>query len=184
MFMNTSLAHYQLPLFGLNSPALSTEIGANQRSVFLQPITAAGDTATESWPATIEVKPKDSVPQEYRNWLARITTYREATGVTGAPAAPAEDDAGTPPVQAEAGGESPVADNGDPVAEPEAPPPADAGGATEPPASGGEASGGSANGNGNGNANGNNSQNGQSSSANSGNGSGSSSGGLLGLLLG
>lgn len=82
MYMSTSLAHYQLPLFGVNVPALATEIGADQRSILLQPISAAGVTATESWPSTIDVKSTDLVPLEYRNWLAQLTDYQEATGTS------------------------------------------------------------------------------------------------------
>lgn len=114
MFLNTSLAHYQLPLFGLNSMSLATEIGADQRSIFLRPITAAGEQPSESWPVTVEVKKTDTVPQEYRNWLARITNYQQASGPNAAPSLPGQ---GSPP--ASAGPEAPdasPAENPDPPA--------------------------------------------------------------------
>lgn len=85
MFMNTSLAHYQLPLFGLNSMSLATEIGADQRSIFLRPITSAGEKASETWPITVEVKQSNMVPEEYRNWLARVTNYQRASGGSATP---------------------------------------------------------------------------------------------------
>lgn len=157
MFMNTSLAHYQLPLFGLNSMALSTEIGASQRSIFLQPITAAGETPTESWPITVEVQQSDKVSQEYRNWLARVTDYQEATGSAGAEA----------PHDQSTDASSSAADNGTDAAEPAgddtSPPPQDDASPAAPPSDAG---------------------NGGSSSANSGNNAGSSSGGVLGFLFG
>lgn len=155
MFMNTSLAHYQLPLFGLTTPTLATEIGADQRSVFLRPITAAGAQPTTSWPATVAVQDTDLVPKEYRNWLAQVTNYKDATGGSASSSTPTDDDT------AEGGEAEAAADSGAS---------SDTGGAGGTQAAAG-------------NGGTNNSQNGTSSSANSGSGNGSS-GGLVGWLLG
>lgn len=162
--MNISLAHYQLPLFGLSTTSLATEIGADQRSIFLRPITAAGELPSESWPATVEVQETNLVPKEYRRWLAQITNYQEATGGTAesgeteAAGSESETDAAG---SAETGGEATTA------------PDASSEGSAEAGNNGGTSNGGT-----------NNSQNGTSSSANSGTGNGNGSGGLLGLLLG
>lgn len=178
MFMNTSLAQYQLPLFGLNSPAVGTEIGADQRSVFLRPITAAGEPASSNWPATIQSKPADAAMQEYRNWLARVTDYEEATGQPGSSpeTAPAEGSGGetaiSPPAgngtgQAEAGAGEPAIEPGDNGA-----PGGSQTGQTEAGAGGSEPGNGAAPGGGGG-----------SQTGGTGNG-GSGSGGLLGWLFG
>lgn len=166
MFMNTSLAQYQLPLFGVGTPSLATEIGADHRSIFVQPITAAGVVASESWPATVEVQNSDLVSREYRSWLARVTDYQSATGESSAgEQASASDAAAASEDQAASGTTSPDTDGSQAASD-------------DGTGNGGTSNGGTNNGGSN-NGGTNNSQNGTSSSANSGN-----QNGLLGFLFG
>lgn len=78
MYMSTSLAHYQLPLFGLGASSSATEIGTDQRSVFLRPITAVGE-ATELPPSQIvEAADKKTAPMAFEQWLNTVMIYRNA----------------------------------------------------------------------------------------------------------
>lgn len=101
MFMTTTLAHYQLPLFGIASPALQTEIGADQRSLFLRPITAIGSLA-EPAGAKVISGPQESIPAaEFRTWLESLQRYENSARksddgsrpVKAVPASPGEDGA-------------------------------------------------------------------------------------------
>lgn len=87
MFMTTSLGQYQLTLFGTTSTAPATGIGADDRSVFLRPITAAGEAASETSPNTVEVQPATVEAQTeepgYGDWLTRLAEYRGAAGGSG-----------------------------------------------------------------------------------------------------
>lgn len=84
MLVNTSLAHYQLPLFGLQGPSSIVDIGSDQRSVFLQPITTAGQLRPDSWPATVEIDKVELPPQEYRSWLSKLSAFQEAASRSSA----------------------------------------------------------------------------------------------------
>ncbi|MDB6177044.1 hypothetical protein PAF17_05925 [Paracoccus sp. Z330] len=69
MFLNTSLNQHHLTLYGVTANAISTEIGANPRSVFLQPITAAGVSA----PNTVIEAQEDTATQ-----IADLARYEQA----------------------------------------------------------------------------------------------------------
>lgn len=75
MFMTTTLAHYQLPVFGVASTALNTEIGADQRSLLMRPVTP-GAVQTELPPSvTIQSVEKVTPPMEFKQWLKALTDY-------------------------------------------------------------------------------------------------------------
>jgi len=95
MITNSSLGHFQLPLFGLQANASATDIGADQRSVFLRPITAVGETT--ELPAAEVVQPgeKKTAPMAFDKWMDTVLIYRNAALRSEAR-------------QAEAGGASPV----------------------------------------------------------------------------
>lgn len=76
MFMSTTLAHYQLPLFGVVSSALLTEIGADQRSVFMRPITTDGFKTELPQAMVVPGVEKASVPLEFTQWLKSIQEYQ------------------------------------------------------------------------------------------------------------
>ena len=77
MFTTTSLGQYQLTLFGVTSTTAATEIGANQQSLFLRPITASGAAANETSPKAAEVQPE---APSYDDWYSRMAEYRSAAG--------------------------------------------------------------------------------------------------------
>ncbi|MBW7057437.1 hypothetical protein KY389_12165 [Paracoccus bogoriensis] len=88
--MTTTLAHYQLPLFGIASPALQTEIGADQRSLFLRPITAIGSLA-EPAGAKVISDPQESIPAaEFRTWLKSLQRYENSARKSDDGSKPAE----------------------------------------------------------------------------------------------
>jgi hypothetical protein len=78
MITNSSLGHFQLPLFGLQANASATDIGADQRSVFLRPITAGGETT--ELPAAEVVQPgeKKTAPMAFDKWMDTVLIYRNA----------------------------------------------------------------------------------------------------------
>lgn len=88
MFTTTSLGQHQLSLFGISPTASATESGENQRSLFLQPITAAGDAI-----ASDDDTPKTTTPLKYSDWLAQTTGYSKAAD-NGTPAIVAAEDTG------------------------------------------------------------------------------------------
>ncbi|WP_394225212.1 hypothetical protein [Paracoccus marcusii] len=77
MFMTTTLAHYQLPIFGIGSSALETRIGADQRTVWMRPITA-GASQTELLPAsTVQSAEHVTPPMAYAQWLKMLWAYED-----------------------------------------------------------------------------------------------------------
>ncbi len=75
MFMTTTLAHYQLPIFGIGSSALETRIGADQRTVWMRPITA-GASQTELLPtSTVQSAERVTPPMAYSQWLKLLSDY-------------------------------------------------------------------------------------------------------------
>jgi hypothetical protein len=77
MFMTTTLAHYQLPIFGIGSSALETRIGADQRTVWMRPITA-GASQTELLPAsTVQSAERVTPPIAYAQWLKMLWAYED-----------------------------------------------------------------------------------------------------------
>ncbi len=78
MFMHTSLAQHQLALFGVKIPALATEIGADQRSIFLRPISAPGETQTGLPPNSVILDRVAGTGTDYGAWSARTKAYHDA----------------------------------------------------------------------------------------------------------
>ncbi|MBA49196.1 MAG: hypothetical protein ABGW82_06395 [Paracoccus sp. (in: a-proteobacteria)] len=75
MFTTTPIGRYQLSLLAASSGAPAAQIGSNQLSLFLRPITTAGETAIESVPDKVEVQPEKT---GFSEWLARANEYRGA----------------------------------------------------------------------------------------------------------
>lgn len=100
MISNSSLGHFQLPLFGLQANASATDIGADQRSVFLRPITAVGETT--ELPAAEVVQPgeKKTAPMAFDKWMDTVLIYRNAALRNEARQAEAD---GAPPVSPQDG---------------------------------------------------------------------------------
>ncbi|MFN3274312.1 MAG: hypothetical protein ACK41U_06535 [Paracoccus sp. (in: a-proteobacteria)] len=92
MFMTTTLAHYQLPVFGTGSTALQTEIGADQRSLLLRPITS-GAERTELPPGfTVQASEKLTTPMEFKQWMKVLFDYEaSANGRNASASEPASD---------------------------------------------------------------------------------------------
>ena len=75
MFMTTTLAHYQVPIFGIGSSALETRIGADQRAVWMRPI-SSGAAQTEMLPAmTVRSAERVTPPLAYFQWLKMLSDY-------------------------------------------------------------------------------------------------------------
>ncbi|MGP9805786.1 hypothetical protein [Paracoccus sp. NSM] len=77
MFMTTTLAHYQFPLFGAASSALQTEIGADQRSLFLRPITSVGSMTELAGAEVVPGVEKTTPPMEFRKWMESLQRYED-----------------------------------------------------------------------------------------------------------
>ncbi len=76
MQVNSTLAHYQLPLHGTAQQAghaAADPVGSPVRQV-----TGSGELSSATWPTTVEVPPKSSTPLEFGDWLARTASYRAA----------------------------------------------------------------------------------------------------------
>lgn len=99
MFMTTTLAHYQLPIFGNSSTALQTTIGADQRALWLRPVTP-GAAMTERPPATtVQAAERVTPPMAYKQWLKLLSAYEDqakAEPVAQADALPTTDKPDTP----------------------------------------------------------------------------------------
>ena len=95
MFMTTTLAHYQVPIFGIGSSALETRIGADQRAIWMRPI-SSGATQTEMLPAlTVQSPERVPPPLAYFQWLKMLSDYEsQARGLP--PAAGPEGPTGVP----------------------------------------------------------------------------------------
>ncbi|MFN3526380.1 MAG: hypothetical protein ACK4YU_09845 [Paracoccus sp. (in: a-proteobacteria)] len=78
MFMTTTLAHYQLPVFGTGSTALQTEIGADQRSLLLRPVTQGAERTELPTANTVQASEKLTTPMEFKQWMKVLLNY-EAT---------------------------------------------------------------------------------------------------------
>ena len=83
MFMTTTLGHYQLPLFGISSSALQTEIGADQRSLFLRPITSAGSMTELAGAEVVAGVEKVTPPMEFRKWMEALYRYENGAQKSG-----------------------------------------------------------------------------------------------------
>lgn len=97
MFMTTTLAHYQLPLFGVTSSALQTEIGADQRSLFLRPITAVGSMTELAGAKVVSGVEKPIPPMEFRTWVDSLQRYEKGAQKSGDGSKPAEAVPASPP---------------------------------------------------------------------------------------
>lgn len=78
MFMNSNLTLQHLSLFGGMTNAISTEIGGDQRSIFVQPITAAGETKGIEASDYAAVTPAVKLPAAYDDWLQSTRDYSDA----------------------------------------------------------------------------------------------------------
>lgn len=75
MFMTTTLAHYQLPVFGTASTALQTQIGADQRSLLLRPVTSGAARTELPAAITVQASEKLTTPMEFRQWMKVLFDY-------------------------------------------------------------------------------------------------------------
>lgn len=94
MFMNSNLSTYHISLFGGRTNAISTEIGGDQRSLFLRPITAAGETSTydaSTYAVRTDVK---RLPPDYSSWRKSIDGYNEAAAQSKTSDSSAKSDGG------------------------------------------------------------------------------------------
>lgn len=76
MHVNSTLAHYQLPLSGAaqqTGTPTTDPVGSPVRL-----ITGSGELSSATWPTTVEVPPKSGTPLEFGDWLARTANYRAA----------------------------------------------------------------------------------------------------------
>lgn len=109
MFMTTTLAHYQLPLFGAASSALQTEIGADQRSLFLRPITSVGSMTELAGAEVVPGVEKTTPPMEFRKWMESLKRYEDGAQKSGEGANPAEADPAAIPAAGSAGAQDDAA---------------------------------------------------------------------------
>lgn len=75
MFMTTTLGHYQLPLQQTAGPALATEIGAGQRSLWLRPLTAPAAATELAAAQVVSLPEKVTPPFAFKQWLQRLQDY-------------------------------------------------------------------------------------------------------------
>lgn len=78
MYMQTTLTNYHLPLLGRTTAATATEFGTDTRSIFVRPITAAGDVIALPGAKNLNIKAERSDYQSFDRWLMDMQAYRYA----------------------------------------------------------------------------------------------------------
>ncbi len=110
MFMNSSITSYYLPLFGAQTQGIATELGADMRSVFVRPITAAGETVLPTEATVTDISTGKIDYAAFDAWLASYRSYGSAAqaGATSDSGDGATGTASASEAEAEAAGQAPA----------------------------------------------------------------------------